>query len=166
MARSAHPKNEVEQGSQVCRGAGLELGREGQPRFGGCTVRTTTRSFAAANSLSPAYGARRRILATTPTPCSVSWTDALRIVNRVTPMTMPRSRAKEYAFTLKYQLADNERDPDALLERLGGAGCDDALVGIGQPGRLALKFTREAAGAEALCEARCWICAVFCSQPN
>lgn len=79
---------------------------------------------------------------------------------------MPRSRAKEYAFTLKYQLADNERDPDALLERLGGAGCDDALVGICQPGRLALKFTREAAGAEALCEARCWICAVFCSQPN
>lgn len=55
----------------------------------------------------------------------------------------------EYTFTLKYQLADNDRDPDALVERLGEAGCEDALVGIGQPGRLALEFTREAADAEA-----------------
>ncbi|MHA7685554.1 helix-turn-helix transcriptional regulator [Cupriavidus sp. PET2-C1] len=56
----------------------------------------------------------------------------------------------EYTFTLKYQLADDDdRDPDALIERLGEAGCDDALVGIGQPGRLALEFTREAADAEA-----------------
>jgi len=55
----------------------------------------------------------------------------------------------EYTFTLKYQLADDDRDPEALVERLGEAGCDDALIGIGQPGRLALEFTREAAGAEA-----------------
>ncbi|MDN7439369.1 DNA-binding protein [Burkholderia cepacia] len=55
----------------------------------------------------------------------------------------------EYTFTLKYQLADDDRDPDALVERLGEAGCDDALVGIGQPGRLALEFTREAADAGA-----------------
>lgn len=55
----------------------------------------------------------------------------------------------EYTFTLKYQLADDDRDPDVLVERLGEAGCDDALVGIGQPGRLALEFTREAADAEA-----------------
>ncbi|MGO4703228.1 helix-turn-helix transcriptional regulator [Dyella sp. 2RAB6] len=55
----------------------------------------------------------------------------------------------EYLFTLKYQLADDDRDPDALVERLGEAGCDDALVGIGQPGRLALEFTREAHDAAA-----------------
>ncbi|MDD2770060.1 MAG: DNA-binding protein [Methylococcus sp.] len=55
----------------------------------------------------------------------------------------------EYTFTLKYQLADNDRDPDTLVERLGEAGCDDALVGIGQPGRLALEFTREADSADA-----------------
>ena len=55
----------------------------------------------------------------------------------------------EYIFTLKYQLADDDRDSDALVERLGEAGCDDALVGIGQPGRLALEFTREATDAEA-----------------
>ena len=54
----------------------------------------------------------------------------------------------EYTFTLKYQLTDDDRDPDALVERLGEAGCDDALVGIGQPGRLALEFTREAVDAD------------------
>lgn len=53
-----------------------------------------------------------------------------------------------YTFTLKYRLANADSDPDALVERLGEAGCDDALVGIGQPGRLALEFTREAASAE------------------
>ena len=62
---------------------------------------------------------------------------------------MPRSSTMEYTFTLKYQLADDDRDPDALVERLGEAGCDDALVGIGQPGRLALEFTREADSADA-----------------
>ena len=54
----------------------------------------------------------------------------------------------EYTFTLKYQLTDDDRDARALVERLGEAGCDDALVGIGQPGRLALEFTREAADAD------------------
>ena len=55
----------------------------------------------------------------------------------------------EYNFSLKYQLADTDRNPNELVERLGAEGCDDALVGIGQPGRLALDFTREAESAEA-----------------
>ena len=55
----------------------------------------------------------------------------------------------DYTFTLKYQLAAHDSDPDALVERSGEAGCDDALVGIGQPGRLALEFTREAESARA-----------------
>lgn len=54
----------------------------------------------------------------------------------------------EYTFGLKYQLATHDRDPEALVERLADAGCEDALVGIGQPGRLALEFTREADSAE------------------
>lgn len=54
----------------------------------------------------------------------------------------------EYIFTLKYQLTEHDNDPDALVERLGEAGCDDALVGIGQPGRLAMEFTREAESAQ------------------
>jgi predicted DNA-binding transcriptional regulator AlpA len=55
----------------------------------------------------------------------------------------------EYTFTLKYQLAEHDSDVDALVERLGEAGCDDALVGIGQLGRLGLEFTREAESAQA-----------------
>ncbi|MGB8971306.1 MAG: DNA-binding protein [Pseudomonas capeferrum] len=52
----------------------------------------------------------------------------------------------EYEFTLKYQLNEDE-DADALLERLAQAGCEDALVGVGQPGRLALAFVRESPSA-------------------
>jgi hypothetical protein len=59
-----------------------------------------------------------------------------------------------YIFTLKYLLAEDDRDLDALLERLGEEGCDDALVGVGLPGRIALEFTREASNAhDALCSA-------------
>jgi hypothetical protein len=54
----------------------------------------------------------------------------------------------EYDFTLSFKLAASEADTDALIERLGAAGCDDALAGIGQPGRIALNFTREASTAE------------------
>lgn len=53
----------------------------------------------------------------------------------------------EFSFTLKYQLSDDDCNLDELVERLGAAGCDDALVGIGQPGRIALEFTREADNA-------------------
>ncbi|PTB21142.1 DNA-binding protein [Trinickia symbiotica] len=55
----------------------------------------------------------------------------------------------EYTFTLKYQLHDGHGDPDDLMERLGAAGCEDALVGMGQSGRVALEFAREATSAEA-----------------
>lgn len=55
----------------------------------------------------------------------------------------------EYHFRLKYQLSSDDRDPDDIIERLGAAGCDDALVGIGRPGRLALDFARESSSARA-----------------
>ena len=45
-------------------------------------------------------------------------------------------------------LSDKESDADALVERLAEAGCDDALVGTGQKGRIALNFIREAASAK------------------
>lgn len=54
----------------------------------------------------------------------------------------------EYTFTLKYQLDPSDCDHGALVERLGEAGCDDALVGLGQPGRLALEFMRGAGTAD------------------
>ncbi len=63
-------------------------------------------------------------------------------------MAIPILKAVEYTFTLKYQLTAHDSEADALVERLGEAGCDDALVGTGQPGRVALEFTREATSAE------------------
>src|ERR1700761_5941977 len=60
----------------------------------------------------------------------------------------------EYVFTLKYRLAAEDCDLDEIVERLGEAGCDDATVGVGQAGRLALFFTREGGSAfEALLSA-------------
>ncbi|AXF14922.1 helix-turn-helix transcriptional regulator [Paraburkholderia caledonica] len=60
----------------------------------------------------------------------------------------------EYTFTLKYKLAAQDCDLDAIVERLGEAGCDDATIGVGQPGRLALLFSREGTSAlEALVSA-------------
>ena len=53
----------------------------------------------------------------------------------------------EYTFTLRYKLADGDQEPDEVVERLAEAGCDDALVGIGQRGYLALEFNREAQSA-------------------
>ena len=55
---------------------------------------------------------------------------------------------KTYEFTLKYRL-NNKSTPnkDDIEMRLFEAGCDDALVGIGAVGRLALAFSREASSA-------------------
>jgi len=54
----------------------------------------------------------------------------------------------EYDFVLKFKLADAGAVEDDVVERLGAAGCDDATVGIGLPGRIALSFTREAGSAK------------------
>jgi len=54
---------------------------------------------------------------------------------------------EEYQFTLRYQLSEQNNDPDVLIELLLENGCDDSLVGCGIPGRLALKFCRDAESA-------------------
>lgn len=54
----------------------------------------------------------------------------------------------EYIFTLKYRLSRIDSQLDNIVDRLGEGGCDDALIGIGLPGRVALEFTREAPSAE------------------
>ena len=54
----------------------------------------------------------------------------------------------EYDFTLKFKLSENDWDVDDVVERLGAAGCDDALVGTGIPGRIALNFVRSADSAD------------------
>ncbi len=54
---------------------------------------------------------------------------------------------KEYEFTLKFSLKKTTENPEAYIEKLGAEGCDDALIGIGQNGRIALNFTRESSSA-------------------
>lgn len=54
---------------------------------------------------------------------------------------------KEFEFTLKFSLPDSTLDPQEYIEALGEAGCDDAIIGIGQKGRIALQFTRGASDA-------------------
>ena len=52
----------------------------------------------------------------------------------------------EYEFQLYYQLPESEPDPEAWLDALFESGCDDALVGVGVVGHMALDFTRQAQG--------------------
>jgi hypothetical protein len=54
---------------------------------------------------------------------------------------------QHYDFTLRFALDNAHTDPDNYVERLLAEGCDDAIVGLGQHGRIALNFTREAASA-------------------
>ena len=43
----------------------------------------------------------------------------------------------ECTFPLKYQLPSDDNDMDAIMDRLAEEGCDNGLVGVGLPGRLA-----------------------------
>ena len=54
---------------------------------------------------------------------------------------------KRYEFTLRYALSTPARPSDEMVEALGEAGCDDALVGVGRAGRIALEFSRVAPDA-------------------
>lgn len=51
-------------------------------------------------------------------------------------------------FTLTFKLPDASGIPEEIAERLGAAGCTDALLGFGQAGHVALHFTREAESFE------------------
>jgi hypothetical protein len=54
---------------------------------------------------------------------------------------------REFDFILKFRLPETDTDPNLFLDALAEAGCDDATIGIGQRGRIALDFTREARSA-------------------
>lgn len=55
---------------------------------------------------------------------------------------------KEYTFTLKYKLPASKTSTDELVDMLYTNGCDDALIGTGLPGQIALEFIREAKNAD------------------
>jgi len=50
----------------------------------------------------------------------------------------------DYNFILHFQLPKADDDPEAYLDALFEAGCDDATVGVGILGAIALDFCREA----------------------
>jgi predicted DNA-binding transcriptional regulator AlpA len=50
----------------------------------------------------------------------------------------------EFEFGMKFRVGAEGGNSKELVERLGEAGCNDAVIGTGQPGRIALEFTREA----------------------
>lgn len=54
---------------------------------------------------------------------------------------------KTYEFELKFSLPKTSQNPDFFVERLAETGCTDALVGIGQTGRIAFHFARDANSA-------------------
>ncbi|WP_308142660.1 hypothetical protein [Burkholderia pseudomallei] len=54
----------------------------------------------------------------------------------------------EHQFTLRFRLGPADGNRDDIIERLGAAGCTDALVGIGAAGHVSLAFSREAASLE------------------
>lgn len=54
----------------------------------------------------------------------------------------------EHDFTLVIKMDPLDSNVDDILDRLGEAGCKDALVGIGAIGRIALDFSREAASED------------------
>lgn len=56
---------------------------------------------------------------------------------------------KEYNFTLTFKLPPNAGSTDVLVDELYGKGCDDALIGTGIAGQIALEFSRQAETAEA-----------------
>lgn len=58
----------------------------------------------------------------------------------------------KHDFDLRFRLEGSALGGDDMAGRLAAAGCEDCLVGIGQPGRLGLHFTREADSMEAAVE--------------
>ena len=55
----------------------------------------------------------------------------------------------DYEFTLVFSLPGAKGDPEQYLDALYEAGCNDALIGTGQAGSIALEFVREAESATA-----------------
>lgn len=55
---------------------------------------------------------------------------------------------EDFEFDLVFALPDRMADLDTVLDALFRAGCDDAVVGTGAPGLLALGFCRSGSDAE------------------
>ena len=56
-----------------------------------------------------------------------------------------------YQLTLRFRLRDADGDPVKYLDALFESGFDDALIGIGENGKVALMFDREGEALEVIC---------------
>lgn len=54
---------------------------------------------------------------------------------------------RAFEFGMKFKVGAENVNLKDLVERLYEAGCDDAVAGTGEPGLIALNFTREAPSA-------------------
>ena len=57
---------------------------------------------------------------------------------------------REFQFDVMIRLPKCCPDVEDVLDRLYGAGCDDAVVGLGTPGLLGLSFIRQGTDQEAV----------------
>jgi len=104
-----------------------------------CAAPITTTSADVANFVRCPYGARQGARATTRAPCEKGWMAA---------STMGTKTMSEYEFTLTFSLPGEDDNPEQYLDALYESGCDDAVLGTGQPGTIGLDFVREAESAE------------------
>ena len=63
---------------------------------------------------------------------------------------MNDEKAKEFEFDLVFALPRKDVDQNVIVDALFGAGCDDAVVGLGAQGLVGLAFTRGGEDAEAV----------------
>lgn len=90
------------------------------------------------------FGVHPKIRATMQSKLGVWWVVALK--------TEVDLKMKNYDFTLAFSLPDGMDEAGQLTDALFEAGCDDALVGTGVSGVIALDFSREAESADAAIE--------------
>ena len=55
---------------------------------------------------------------------------------------------RQYDFTLRFALGKHDADPNLFVDKLFEESCDDALIGLGRHGCIALEFAREAPSAD------------------
>ncbi len=103
-----------------------------------CAARTTMRNAVAASFVSCRSGARRETPAIMPGNYGARSTGV---------STMKVMDMNDYEFTLTFTLPNEQGDPVQTLDALFDAGCDDAVVGAGLSGSIALEFVRAAASA-------------------
>lgn len=53
----------------------------------------------------------------------------------------------QYEFTLTFRLKNSAESPEKYVDELGVNGCDDAIIGIGKLGSIALNFSRKSQSA-------------------